>query len=104
MEFLVLRRIWPILGSVYVVFRFAGFLQFSFWFSFLSTIFGGLSDFEFFLSNCIFRFSWVCQGITPCFHYSSSFSNDDFSALKTLTKEARLLRNDMQSLISRFHN
>ena len=67
LEFLVLRRIWPILGSVYVVFRFAGFLQFSFWFSFLSTIFGGLSDFVFFCPIAFFRFPEFAKELHPVF-------------------------------------
>ena len=46
----------------------------------------------------------ACSTVFVCFNYSISFSNDDFSAFKTSTKEARVLRNDMLSLKSRCHN
>ena len=65
-------RIWPSFGSVFrfsllkiAVFRFwcfvrfAGFLQFSPWFSVFVNNDGGFSDSS---AQCILRFFWFCQG------------------------------------------
>ena len=46
----------------------------------------------------------ACSTVFVCLNYSISFSSDDFSAFKTSTKEARLLRNDTLSLKSRCHS
>jgi len=68
--------IWPIFGSVFrfshlktAVFRFwclvrfAGFLQYSRWFSVFVNHDGGFSDFS---VQCILRFFWFVKEVTPC--------------------------------------
>ena len=63
-----------------------------------------MAVYRIFLSNTFFGFSGFAKEVTPCFNFSTSFSNDDLSAFQTSSKEARLLRNKMLSLKSRFHN
>ena len=36
--------------------------------------------------------------VSVCFNYSTGFGDDDFSSFKNLTKEAKLLRNDILSI------